>query len=143
MREAVNREIFLDRVQQAAGIDIDIIGAEEEARLIHLAVSERVNLRNRLAVLVDIGGGSTEITLAADGGILSTASYRMGSVRLLRTLGERSADERQVQQLIQEYVDATQRRISRELGDRKIDLCIGTGGNLESLGDLRREVLGQ
>jgi exopolyphosphatase/guanosine-5'-triphosphate,3'-diphosphate pyrophosphatase len=107
-----------------------------------VAVSERVNLRNRLAVLVDIGGGSTEITLVADGGILSTASYRMGSVRLLRTLGERSGDERQVQQLIQEYVDATQRRITRELGDRKIDLCIGTGGNLESLGDLRREVLG-
>lgn len=142
MRDAVNREIFLDRVQQATGLEISIIGPEEEARLIHLAVKERVDLHERFAVLVDIGGGSTEITLAADGEILSTASYRMGSVRLLRTLGERSVDERQVQQLIQEYVDATQRRISREIGDRKIDLCIGTGGNLESLGDLRKELLG-
>jgi exopolyphosphatase / guanosine-5'-triphosphate,3'-diphosphate pyrophosphatase len=142
MRDAVNREIFLDRVQQSADLDITIIGPEEEARLIHLAVSGRVDLHNRFAVLVDIGGGSTEITLAADGEILSTASYRMGSVRLLRTLGERSGDERQVQQLIQEYVDATQRRISREIGDRKIDLCIGTGGNLESLGDLRKQLLG-
>ena len=142
MRDAVNREIFLDRVQQATGLEISIIGPEEEARLIHLAVKEKVDLHDRLAVLVDIGGGSTEITLAADGEILSTASYRMGSVRLLHTLGDRTVDERQVQQLIQEYVDATQRRISREIGDRKIDLCIGTGGNLESLGDLRREVLG-
>jgi exopolyphosphatase / guanosine-5'-triphosphate,3'-diphosphate pyrophosphatase len=142
MRDAINREIFLDRVQQATGLEITIIGPEEEARLIHLAVKERVDLHNRRAVLVDIGGGSTEITLAADGEIISTASYRMGSVRLLRTLGDRSVDERQVQQLIQEYVDATQRRISRELGDRKIDLCIGTGGNLESLGDLRKEHLG-
>ncbi len=67
----------------------------------------------------------------------------MGSVRLLRTLGEHAHDERHIHQLIQEYVDATQTRIQKELGGRTIDLCVGTGGNLESLGDLRRQILGQ
>lgn len=143
LREAMNRELFLDRIAQAAGIEIEVIGAEEEARLIHAAVNGRVNLRNRLAVLVDIGGGSTEITLASDEGILSTESYRMGSVRLLRTLGEGVHTENHIHRLIQEYVDATQKRIQRELGGRKVDLCVGTGGNLETLGDLRREILGQ
>jgi exopolyphosphatase / guanosine-5'-triphosphate,3'-diphosphate pyrophosphatase len=143
LREALNAEIVLDRVQQATGIDIEVIGGEEEACLIHLAVSERVNLKNRIALLVDIGGGSTEITLVAEGSIMSTESYKMGTVRLLQLLGDQQSGERDLVQLIQEYVDATQRRIRREIGNRKIDLCVGTGGNIESLGDLRREILGK
>ncbi len=143
LREALNSELFLDRVQQGAGIEIDVIGTGEEARLIHVAVTQRVDLKNHLAVLVDIGGGSTEITLASDEGILSTESYRMGSLRLLRTLGDDARNEVHVHQLIQEYVDATQKRIRRELGGKKVDLCIGTGGNMEALGDLRRQELGR
>ncbi len=57
LREAMNRDLFLDKIAQATGIDIEVIGAEEEARLIHAAVTTKVALRNRLAVLVDIGGG--------------------------------------------------------------------------------------
>jgi exopolyphosphatase/guanosine-5'-triphosphate,3'-diphosphate pyrophosphatase len=143
VREALNQELFVDRVSQASKIDIEVIGPEEEARLIYTAVNGRVNLRDKLAVLVDIGGGSTEITLASDEGILSTESYKMGSVRLLRTLGGQAQGEQHIHQLIQEYVEATQKRIRRELGRQKIDLCIGTGGNMESLGDLRREDLGR
>jgi exopolyphosphatase/guanosine-5'-triphosphate,3'-diphosphate pyrophosphatase len=143
VREALNQDLFVDRVSQVSKIDIEVIGAEEEARLIYSAVNGRVNLRNKLAVLVDIGGGSTEITLASDEGILSTESYKMGSVRLLRTLGSHAQGEQHIHQLIQEYVEATQKRIRRELGKQKIDLCIGTGGNIESLGDLRREELGR
>jgi len=140
-REALNREIFVDRIAQASDIEISVIGPEEEARLIHLAVAQRVNLRNKLALLVDIGGGSTEITLASDGNILSTESFKMGSVRLLQVLEEQKHGERQFNQLVREYVDATQKRIRKEIGNKKIDLCIGTGGNIEALGDLRVETL--
>jgi exopolyphosphatase/guanosine-5'-triphosphate,3'-diphosphate pyrophosphatase len=142
-REASNRDLFIDRISQASGIDIGVIGAEEEARLIHLAVEEKVNLRNKLAMLVDIGGGSTEITLVADGNILSTESFRMGAVRLLQVLEEKKHGEKHFNQLVREYVDATQRRLKKEIGSQKIDLCVGTGGNIETLGDLRREVLGK
>ena len=142
-REATNRDLFLDRIAQASGIDIAVIGAEEEARLIHLAVEEKVNLRNKLAMLIDIGGGSTEITLVADGNILSTESFRMGAVRLLQVLEEKKHGEKHFNQLVREYVDATQRRLKKEIGSQKIDLCVGTGGNIETLGDLRREVLGK
>ena len=38
-------------------------------------------------------------------------------------------------------MDATQKRIKKELGSRKIDLCVGTGGNIETLGDLRKSFL--
>lgn len=139
-REAFNKEIFLDRIAQASGIEIDVIGPEEEARLIHLAVADKVNLKNKLAMLVDIGGGSAEITLASNGNIISTESFRMGAVRLLQVLEEKKRGERHFNQLVREYVDAAQRRIKKEIGDKKIDLCVGTGGNIESLGQLRSEV---
>ena len=140
LREAVNRDIFLDRIAQASGIEISVIEPDEEARLIHMAVAEAVALKNKLAMLVDIGGGSTEITLSADGNIIVSESFRMGAVRLLQLLEGKKHGERRFNQLVQEYVDATQKRIKKELGNQKIDLCIGTGGNIESLGDLRKEL---
>ncbi|MBM2840632.1 MAG: hypothetical protein HW412_1160, partial [Bacteroidetes bacterium] len=140
IREALNQELFLDRVAQASGIEIDVIGPEEEARLIHLGVSEKVNLKKKLAMLVDIGGGSAEITLVEDGQILSTESFRMGAVRLLQVLEEKKHGERHFNQLVREYVDAAQRRIKKEIGTQKIEVCVGTGGNIESLGQLRSEL---
>jgi exopolyphosphatase/guanosine-5'-triphosphate,3'-diphosphate pyrophosphatase len=142
-REALNRELFIDRIEQAGGVEVSVISGEEEARLIHLAVSSKVQLKNKRAMLIDIGGGSVEITLAADGQILSTESYRMGTVRLLQVLEEKKHGEKQFTQLVREYVDATQKRLKKELGKEKIDLCIGTGGNVESLGDLRKELFGK
>jgi exopolyphosphatase/guanosine-5'-triphosphate,3'-diphosphate pyrophosphatase len=136
-REAMNRELFVDRIEQASGITITVISGEEEAHLIHLAVADKINLKNKRAMLVDIGGGSTEITLTAGGQILSTESYKMGSVRLLQVLEGEKHGEKQFNQMVREYVDATQKRMKRELGKEKIDLCVGTGGNIETLGDLR------
>lgn len=139
-REAQNKEIFIDRIEQVSGVEINVISGEEEARLIHLAVAAKINLKNKRAMLVDIGGGSAEITLTSDGQILSTESYKMGSVRLLQVLEEKKHGEQHFNQLVREYVDATQRRMKKELGKEKIDICVGTGGNIESLGDLRKEL---
>jgi exopolyphosphatase/guanosine-5'-triphosphate,3'-diphosphate pyrophosphatase len=143
LREAFNRDLFIDQVAQATGIEICVIGPEEEARLIHLAVTDTINLKNKLAMLVDVGGGSVEITLASNGHILSTGSFNMGTVRLLQKLEEKKLGERHFNVLVREYVDATKKRLKKEIGNQKIDLCIGTGGNLEALGDLRQELLGK
>lgn len=137
-REALNRELFLDRIEQAGGVSVEVISGEEEARLIHLAVASKLNLKNKRAMLVDIGGGSVEITLVADGQILSSESYRMGTVRLLQLLEEKRRGEKQFSQLVREYVDAAKKRIRKELGNDRIEMCIGTGGNVEALGELRR-----
>jgi len=142
-REALNREIFLDRVMQATGIEIALISAEEEARLIHLGVAEKVNLKNKLAMLIDIGGGSVEITLVQGGNIITTESFRMGAVRLLQVLEEKKHGEKRFNQLVREYVDSSHKRIKKEIGNQQIEVCVGTGGNIESLGDLRRQVLGK
>jgi exopolyphosphatase / guanosine-5'-triphosphate,3'-diphosphate pyrophosphatase len=142
-REAQNSDIFIDRIAQATGIDIAAIGAEEEARLIHLAVAERINLRNKRAILIDIGGGSIEVTLVADGSIQATVSFNMGTVRLLQKLEQERVGEARFNQLVREYADATRKWLETRIGQQKLDLCIATGGNAEALGDLRKRLFGK
>lgn len=141
LREAGNRDAVLRAINRATGIEIDVIGGEEEARLIHQAAKQAVNLKNKVALLIDIGGGSVEVVLANDTTVLCTESYSMGSVRLLKILDEKSGGEERFNQLVTEYVDATQRRLEQEIGNQKIDVCIGTGGSIEAIGELRRELL--
>src|SRR5437867_2987514 len=139
LREAQNRDLVVKAVQKATGIEVAVIGGEEEARLIHLAAKAALNLKNKVALLVDIGGGSVEVVLADDHAVLCTESYAIGSVRLLKILDEKAGEER-FNQLVTEYVDATQRRLEQEIGNQKIDICVGTGGSIEVIGELRKEI---
>lgn len=151
MREASNGYILSDRILQAARIEVEIISGDEEARLIHRAVSDAIKLNGKRAVLIDIGGGSVEVTLSENGTIISTESYNMGTVRLLKQLdGQKksgssvlSSHNRPFALLVREYAEAARGRIDREIGREKIDLCIGTGGNVEELGKLRQKLFKQ
>jgi exopolyphosphatase/guanosine-5'-triphosphate,3'-diphosphate pyrophosphatase len=143
VREALNSDIFIDRLAQATGIELTAISGDEEARLIHLAVAERINLRQQRALLIDIGGGSVEVTWVADGSIQATVSFNMGTVRLLQKLEQARVGESRFNQLVHEYVDATHKWLEDRRGQQTLDLCIATGGNAEALGDLRKRWCGQ
>ncbi|HEX4999886.1 MAG TPA: Ppx/GppA phosphatase family protein [Terriglobia bacterium] len=143
VREAANRDLFVASVAGRCRIPLVVIGPEEEARLVHLAVKERISLKNRVALLIDIGGGSVEVSIATQTGILSTESYAMGSVRLLETLKHERLGERRFNRLMERYVESIERRLKRELGNQTVDCCIGAGGSIESLGALRRDLLGK
>jgi exopolyphosphatase/guanosine-5'-triphosphate,3'-diphosphate pyrophosphatase len=142
VREAQNSAILIDRIARASGIELEVISGEEEARLIYQAVVAAVNLEGKNALLVDIGGGSVEITLTRGTNILSTNSYAMGTVRLLQRLDWNAYSKNPMAfgLLVREYVETVSRRIRREIGDEKIDLCIGTGGNVEEIGKLRQRL---
>ncbi|MCS6951031.1 MAG: Ppx/GppA phosphatase family protein [Armatimonadota bacterium] len=141
VREAENSDIFLDRVAQQTGIAPEVISGEEEARLVHLAVSKAIDLRDKYAVLIEIGGGSVEVTLSHGETILSSESYRLGTVRLLQKFGSVTDNLLAFSRMVLEYAELARQRIDREIGAQKIDLCIGTGGNVEALGMLRQQLL--
>lgn len=85
-REAANRDRFLAAVLAESGITLEPISGREEARLVHLAVKSRVDLSEGRWILVDLGGGSVEVSLVDDTGILWSESHQVGTVRLLETL---------------------------------------------------------
>lgn len=138
-READNRDLLVDRVFQTSGIEIQIISGEEEARLIHLAVAHILNLKHKRTLLIDIGGGSVEVTLSTGQNIISTDSYDMGTVRLLEKLNG-SKSKHPLGHLVREYAEAARYRIEQELGEEKVQICAGTGGNVEEIGHLRQKL---
>ncbi|HEX7433335.1 MAG TPA: Ppx/GppA phosphatase family protein [Anaerolineaceae bacterium] len=140
MREAGNGILLTERILSSSGIKLDIIDSDEEARLIHLAVSHALDIQNKSTLLVDIGGGSVEVTLSNGNNIIFTGSYEMGAVRLLKILEKKSSSEQTFSQLVSEYAESARRRIEREIGDEIVTVCVGTGGNVEEIGRLRQKL---
>jgi len=137
LREARNRDYCIGQIAKTTEISIEVINSEEEARLEFLAVSRAIKLHGKTALIVDIGGGSVEISLVTDNEIVSTESFGIGTVRLLQMLNERKQGERVFRQLAREYINVSGTRLRKAIGEHRVDMCIATGGNVESLGDLR------
>lgn len=84
VREAENADVFIRRAKAEAGVDVEIISGVEEARLIHIGVLQAVPVFDERLVLIDIGGGSTEILVGEQDEILAAGSLKLGAIRLTR-----------------------------------------------------------
>jgi exopolyphosphatase/guanosine-5'-triphosphate,3'-diphosphate pyrophosphatase len=141
MRETTNGAALLERISSETGFQVEIISGEEEARLIHLAVRNAVDLHGKTALMIDIGGGSVEVLLSDGENILSTESFGLGTVRLLRNLDDPDMRGLPLHRLLRDYAASARRYIDQEIGDDRVDVCLGTGGNIEEMGRLRRRLL--
>ena len=90
VREARNGDTFLDRVQGRTGITFEIINEAEESRLVYLAVRNDIgthpSFRGARTLLLEVGGGSTSLTLLRRGEPNRSGVYALGSVRLRQQL---------------------------------------------------------
>jgi exopolyphosphatase/guanosine-5'-triphosphate,3'-diphosphate pyrophosphatase len=88
VREAVNREEFVARLERESGERVEVVSGEEEARLTLKGVASGLPGLGGSFVLFDIGGGSTEFVLARDGAPAAAVSLRLGVVTLQEEWGE-------------------------------------------------------
>ncbi len=94
VREARNAGDFLVRARDEAGVDVQVIAGHEEARLIRLGVLQALPVWDKDMVLVDVGGGSTEIVFGRGEDVTYARSIKLGSLRMTRSYfpdGEASA----------------------------------------------------
>ena len=135
-REARNGGEFLARIERDIGIRARVIPGAEEARLIHLAAVYGVDVGGGRSVVIDIGGGSVEITLGTATGILLARSFKVGVIRLterfVRSDPLSPRDERRMTRHILEEVD----RHCEQITMAGFDRVIGTSGTILSLGAL-------
>ena len=82
VRDAQNAELFLARVKQTTGIKLRIISGDDEARLMFRSALAHFDLGEGRSVIMDIGGGSLEIALSAEGVVDRLASLPLGAIRL-------------------------------------------------------------
>ncbi len=139
LREAKNQTSFVELVRRKSGLKVEVIDGILEAELIHLAVKKEVHLENHRCLLIDVGGGSVELTLTDKSKILTTSSFPMGTVRTLEALKKRNLTENQLGLVMADYLPM----ISQFLNNRtqSVEFAVGTGGNIEAFGKLKSILL--
>ena len=121
MRDARNGRTIIKKIEKDTGIRIEIIDGQEEARMIYNNHIECMEDRLGNYMYVDVGGGSTEINLLANGELVWSVSYNIGTVRMLSN----AVKEGTWQQMEEELMKVTE-------GVAAINI-IGSGGNINKL----------
>jgi exopolyphosphatase/guanosine-5'-triphosphate,3'-diphosphate pyrophosphatase len=86
MREAKNGKNITKKIKKITGIDIEIINGNEEAKIIALTNLKKYLVYDKTFLYVDVGGGSTELTIYSKGKSVLSKSFKIGTVRLINEL---------------------------------------------------------
>lgn len=128
LRDASNFSLVIQKIEEFSGIKVRLISGMEEAELIaNILRLEFPDLKGD-TLLVDIGGGSTELIFLKDSAVLKLESFNNGTLRSLK-------DSDLVLLKMKEFIHAnTVKGVSINI--------VGTGGNLRRLGKLRKKIFG-
>lgn len=127
MRDARNGKRILKRIKKKTGIDIEILNGSEEAKILYNNSLEAADCINGNYAYVDVGGGSTEISLLSNGELVGSCSYNIGTLRMLS--GAVAPD-----------TVANMRSDLKEYAEKYPNIVIvGSGGNINKLSRLFHE----
>ncbi len=124
LRDAPNRQLFLDKVSKGLGLQIDVIHGKEEALLGAIAANNLLPITE--GITIDIGGGSSDIALIKKGEITETFSLDLGTVRLKELFFDKDAEIASVKKYIQTILKTLPRSFHA-------DRAIGIGGTARTL----------
>src|SRR4051812_43933704 len=133
-REAENGGEFLHAVTEHTGIRPRVISGTEEARLIHLAAVYGVSVPGDVAVVIDIGGGSVEVTRGAGPAIELGRSFKLGVIRLTERFVKSDPLEPRDERKLARHVDAEIGKYLHQIARSGFERVIGTSGTIMSLG---------
>ena len=140
VREAANGAEFCQRAKDELGIDIEVIGGEQEARLAFSSVQRAFDLTGQHVAVVDIGGGSTEIVLAFGNLIEAVYTTQLGAVRLSEAHLETASPEG-----FGELIEGIDRHLRKNTKNPvfKPHMLFGSGGTFTSLAAMVMAAKGQ
>ena len=137
VREATNRDLFIERIEHICGIRIDILEASEEVRLTYLSVKDALEKKYPLskqdAVICMIGTGSTHMILVQNGRVRSSETFRIGTLRLYEEIGQ-PASGKKVKDIIDTFVGCVVDDITKNYPKgQKPPLFIAVGAPVRAL----------
>lgn len=135
-REAENGGEFLVQIARTTGIRPRVISGAEEARLIHQAAVYGVDVGSARAVVIDIGGGSAEITLGTATSIQLARSFKIGVIRLTEHFVKTDPLSERDERRLLKHVSGEIEKHCAQIGAIGFDRVIGTSGTILSIGAL-------
>jgi exopolyphosphatase/guanosine-5'-triphosphate,3'-diphosphate pyrophosphatase len=133
-REARNGGEFLARIERETGIRPRVITGTEEARLIHQAAVYGVDVGSARAVVIDVGGGSTEITLGNATAIQAARSFKIGVIRLTERFVQSDPLSGRDERKLSKHILSEIGKHCDQITTIGFDRVIGTSGTILSLG---------
>lgn len=135
MRDARNAAAFTAWVKSATGWQVEVISGLEEGRLIHLGVVSHEPGAKGRCLLVDLGGGSCEITLSDQGRIREMVSLPLGAVRLQQEFVHVDPPGKEDVARLRQFVDRELKRAERKMGAPRVGLVVATSGTAAALSE--------
>ncbi len=135
MRDARNAAAFTAWVKSATGWKVEVISGLEEGRLIHLGIVTLEPGAKGRCLLIDLGGGSCEVTLSDQGRIKEMVSLPLGAVRLQQEFLRADPPEKQEIARLRQFIDKELKRAERKLGQPRVGLVIATSGTAAALSE--------
>jgi exopolyphosphatase/guanosine-5'-triphosphate,3'-diphosphate pyrophosphatase len=139
IREAGNRETFLDRVRLRTGIEMEVIDGTEENRLTYLAVRETLREHEVLttgdALLLEVGGGSADLSFLRKGQPIHSGTYALGSIRMRQNLASWHGTQEQRVRLLRRHIHNVVEDIRREMPLREARHFVTLGGDVRLAAD--------
>lgn len=121
MREARNGAAVAKKIKEEAGIDLEIVHGQVEAKIIYASHAEQNIDKNKNYLYIDVGGGSTELSLFSSGDLIASKSFNIGTIRILD-----NQDTEESWSAMRDFVREHTRHFKGISG-------IGTGGNINKL----------
>lgn len=145
-REAANQATFLRWLRRDARIDVRVISGKEEARLIYLGVASGLNLGEKRALFIDIGGGSTETIVGNQQQYEFLDSLKLGAIRLTTLFFPNdytgAVSEKQFARL-QQHVRTTAVRTLQQLREYRTTMAVGSSGTIMNLAEIACRLIGK
>lgn len=141
VREARNGGEFIQEVGRQTGLTVRVVTGQEEARLIYLGVQHSMDLSDRPALVVDVGGGSVELIVGNRETMVQGQSLKLGAIRLKDLYFEQDPPTKPMLREMRTAIDAQLETALKQFKVKEFDRLVGTSGmigNLTEIIHLRR-----
>lgn len=140
VRDAENRSVFLKRVNDACGLEIEVISGDQEAKIGFLGVLAGVGSVEGKILVIDVGGGSTELIVGDSNGICFAKSVNVGAVRMTGKHIKSDPVSNQEHLAVESDIKAITESVLKKLKTYQITRAIGIGGTATTLGAMKLEM---
>ena len=134
VREAINRLAFADRLYVATGLKVESLDEQEVNRITYMGVYPHLQgsaeLVDGKSLVVEVGGGNTELLVVRSGNVLSSQSFRLGSIRLLQTLQRIRSNVDRRRSLMESHIRRYLDQIRGAINDDQQMHIVALGGDI-------------
>lgn len=136
LREAENRQVFLNRAEKETGIQIQVVSGNEEACLIYLGILQGLPVYDKRILLIDIGGGSTELLIGEKGEILFSTSLKLGAIRLTEKYLKKDPLSATDMQKCRIHIESVLSAFLPQIETWKPFMVVGSSGTISSVASI-------